>query len=1123
MPRQSLIGRETELDRLTAGLADARAGRGGLFLLTGAPGIGKTRVAEALSERAEAEGMLALWGHCWENPGAPAYWPWAQALRALIARRDATGLRQQLGGGADWIAQIVPELREQLPGIEPLGPLRSEQARFALFDAVNTFLRNASVNAPLLLVIDDVHAADRESLSLLDFVARSLHDEAVLVVAAYQEAAARGRPEVEKLFSALRIHGHQMALRGMGEDHIGLIIEKETGVTPSVELVRALHSITEGNPFFAGEVTRLLAAQGQLAAWAGGDPVGRFPLPDTVRETIRRRFEQLGPAGIQVLQAAAVIGRDFRVGTLARVAGCDHQSLIELLDVARAPGLVVEVPGAIGRFRFTHGLIRETLYAELETADHIRLHRKAGEALHEVHGEDPEHLAELAYHFAQAAPGGDAERALEYAARAGREAMRVLAYERAEELFDLAIEVSEQLPFAAERQTDLLLSLGIARTRAGYPSARETLLAAAESARTINRPDLLAQAALGIHVFNLSPGVPDDVSVALLEEALERIGPADSVLRARLLARIATALYYRFGTAERRDALVTEAVSMARRLEDPATLAYVLINGQLATWGPDTTERDLDWVEELLVLTEEAGNSELALQTRTRQIDYLLELDDLVGADIAILALERAAADSPDPRARAYLPLQRARRAALQGDYQEAERWNAEATRVANALEDRMIQLLGIAQLAMLRWTQGRIGEVEDVVRRFADAAPAIVGWRAALARIYCDTGRDAEARRELERLGRRGFAHLPRYNGWLNMMALLAEVCAHLEDADGAAELYELLLPFERRNVVTPQSVFDGPVSRYLGILATTCHDWEGAARHFELARSASERLNARPFIALGAIDETRMLMASDRPGDRARALRLVGEASEVAAELGMDKIVERAEQMRRTLGNGTPDAASQVTPQEPSPAPVATAQMRNEGDVWAIRFEGRMVHIRDTKGVRYLAVLLENPGAEIHVLELAASPDAGSRGRANPGDEVFGIGAADAGSALDSEAKSAYRRRLEELREERDEAESFHDPERTARAQEEMDFLVRELAGAMGLGGRDRKAASNAERARVAVTKTVRATLKRIGEMDAELGQELVNTIRTGTFCSYEPDRRRPISWEVKRARSA
>ena len=252
--------------------------------------------------------------------------------------------------------------------------------------------------------------------------------------------------------------------------------------------------------------------------------------------------------------------------------------------------------------------------------------------------------------------------------------MRVLAYERAAELFELALDVSEQLPFDRERHAELSLGLGIGAARAPtIPRLARPLLAAAEAARSVNRPELLAQAALGIHVFNLSPGVPDDVAIALLEEALERIGPTDGALRARLLARIATAIYYRFGTAERRNAMVTEAVAMARRLDDPATLAYVLINGQLATWGPDTTERDLDWVDELLVLTEEAGNAELALQTRTRQIDYLLELDDLVGADIAIEALERIAADSPDPRARAYVPLQRARRAAIDGRLDEAE------------------------------------------------------------------------------------------------------------------------------------------------------------------------------------------------------------------------------------------------------------------------------------------------------------------------------------------------------------------------------------------------------------------------------------------------------------------
>jgi hypothetical protein len=352
-----------------------------------------------------------------------------------------------------------------------------------------------------------------------------------------------------------------------------------------------------------------------------------------------------------------------------------------------------------------------------------------------------------------------------------------------------------------------------------------------------------------------------------------------------------------------------------------------------------------------------------------------------------------------------------------------------------------------------------------------------------------------------------------------MNMMALLAEVCAHLGDDRRAAAVYELLLPFERRNVVTAQCCFDGPVSRYLGIAATTAGNWDAAARHFELARSACTRQRARPFLALLGIDEARLLFARNEPADPARAVNLLTEARAIAAELGMERIVERADRVRSALGDVAPDRLEKEQPSAPDAASPATGRMRWEGDVWAFELEGHSIHIRDSKGVRYLAVLLSSPGVEVHALELAgSSPDAGARGRAGAGEGLSALGAGDAGPVLDAEAKAAYRLRLEELREEIEEAESFNDPERAARAREEMDFLAHELTGAVGLGGRDRKAASNAERARVAVTKAVRATLKRIDEIDPDVGQELAATIRTGTFCSYEPDRRRPVVWQVE-----
>ena len=317
---------------------------------------------------------------------------------------------------------------------------------------------------------------------------------------------------------------------------------------------------------------------------------------------------------------------------------------------------------------------------------------------------------------------------------------------------------------------------------------------------------------------------------------------------------------------------------------------------------------------------------------------------------------------------------------------------------------------------------------------------------------------------------------------------------------------------------MVIAQCSFDGPVSRYLGIMATTAQNWDAAERHFELARSTSMRLNAKPFVALVGIDEARMLGYRGRPGDRPHAMELLAEATEIAGELGLDRIVERAEGVRLTFGEIESGQAEVAPVREPSPATPISAGVRWEGDVWTFRFEGNAIHVRDGKGARCLAVLLANPGVEIHSLELAgAAPEAGARGRVDRSEGLSPMITDDAGPALDAKAKLAYRARLDTLREELEEAEAFHDPERAARLREEMDFLTQELAGAVGLGGRDRKTASNAERARVAVTKAVRATLKRIAEMDSGLGDELEATIRTGTFCSYEPDRRRPVSWQV------
>jgi hypothetical protein len=1120
-----LLGRARELSELMGVLEEARAGRGGLVLLSGDPGIGKTRLARTLGEQARETGAQVAWARGWDGGGAPSFWPWLQVLRALSADRSDERLRADLGAGARWVAQIAPEVRERLALPEAGEPAESEQARFALFDAVTVFLRNAAADAPVVVLLDDLHTADLPSLLLLAFLARAIGDCPILIVTTHHEAGPKRGAEVEGVFGELSRFGRRIDLTGLDAADLRRLIAHRSGAEPPDELVATLAAVTEGNPFFSDEVVRLLVSQGRTAAAL--DPGSRLPLPDGVRDAIRRRLQPLSPAAREALEVAAVAGRGFRVATLERAAGIPRAELLERLDEALALHVLAEAPSQAGSFRFAHGLIRETLYNDLSAIRRARLHGAVGEALAGAGtGPGGAGLLELAHHFIEAAPAGDAHRALEHAERAGHEALHVLAYEQAADLFDAALRALDLTGEPDEkRRGELLLARGQAEMHAGEDAARATLLDAVALAKALADHDLLGRASLSLGGFGLSPGIVDDQLVAVLEEALAAIDPADSALRARLLVRLAVAIYWS-NVPDRREALVGEAVAIARRLGDPATLAFVLDQGRIATSGPDTLERELAWAHELFALSEELGDHEAAVRARVWHIDLLLELDDLPAADMAIAALDRIATDVRDPRARSYIPLHRARRALMEGKAAEAERLIDEGVKLAWSLQDSTVPILAGAQLFSLRRAQGRLGELESAVRQFADSLPAMPAWRVALAVLYLDAGREGEARRELEHLAGRGFHEFPRDNVWMVSMASLAELCEGLQDGARAAEVEKLLAPFAHRNAVSPEGIFGGPVTRYLGLCAAARGDWDAARAYMRAAREAAERLSLGPTLALLALDEARILARRNEPGDAEAAGRLLGEARERSAAIGVPVIgdqLERVEQLVGAPAAGSAAAAPGATP-APAPAEPSSASLQREGDVWRVGYEGRTLYVKDAKGLRHLALLLGHPGVELHAVDIvgaaegAAAPDARSgTTAAGEGLEARQAGAGDAGALLDPQAKREYRTRLEDLRADIEEAEAFNDPERAARAREEMEFIARELSSAVGLGGRDRRAASNAERARVNVTRAVRGAIRRIAAEDASLGRELETTVHTGYFCRYEPDPRHPVTWQV------
>lgn len=1097
-----LLGRSHELADLQRALEESAAGRGGLVLVAGEPGIGKTRLATTLGEHAAVSGHRVASARGWDGGGAPAFWPWVQVVRAVAAERDDDELRADLGVGARWVAQLAPELRERLD-LPEAGDLESEQARFALFDAVTVFLRNAATREPLVALLDDLHTADLPSLLLLAFLARALGDTSILVVTTHHEAGPRRGAEFEAVFGELSRFGQRVDLSGLEDDDLRALVIHRSGADPSEELVHSLRTLTEGNPFYSDEVVRLLVAQGLVDR-----PLGeRVPLPDGVRDAIRRRLLPLRPEVREALEVGAVQGRDFGLTVLERAAGVGRADLLEQLDEALAVQLIQETSGPAGSFRFAHGLIRETLYGDLTATRRARLHAAMGEALERTAAS----AAELAHHFVEAAPVGDPAKALEHAERAGREALAALAYERAADLFDAALAALDMLGEDDDRRRgELLLHRGQAQMQAGGDAARATLLAAIDLARRVQDADLLARAALSLGGFGLSPGIVDDDLVAVLEEALGGLPADGSALRARLLTRLAVALYYAHASAERREELVQEALATARGLEDPPTLAYVLDQGHIATNGPDTTERGLAWAHELFALAEAAGDPELAVRARSWQIDLLLELDDLPGADMAIEALDRIATDSRDPRARAYIPLHRARRAMISGRLEDTEQLIHEGIQLGWSLQDSTVPILAGAQLFWLRMGQGRLPELEFAVRQFADQLPAMPAWRVALATLYLHTDRQAQARNEYDRLAESDFASIPRDNVWSVAVAMLAELSETFRDVERSQLLESLLAPLAARNVVTPTGIFAGPVQRYLALTAAARGDDETALERLADARVRCERLGYVPMLAVLDVDEARFLARRGAPEDIERARALMKSAVARAEAVGVPRLDERLER-----------AAALLPPEEDvAPAPAegpAAAVLAREGDVWRLDYEGRVLHVRDAKGMRHLALLLANPGVEFHAVDVANAGEGTSAGAEADGLSVR-AGTGDAGPALDAEAKAQYRTRLEDLRADIEEAESFNDPERAARAREEMEFIAQELSSAVGLGGRDRRAASASERARVNVTRALRREIKRIADEDARLGRELETTVRTGTFCAYEPDPRQPVAWDVR-----
>jgi predicted ATPase len=372
------VGRERERAQLDAAVAEVLAGRGRLCLIAGEPGIGKTRLAEHVAGRAGERGATVVWGRCWEGEGAPAFWPWVQVIRALLRKCEAKTMARWLGLGGPYVAQLVPEVRELLPDLASAPPLDSEQARFRLYDACCTFLTSVAADAPLVLVVDDLHWADKSSLLLLQFLVREIADARLLVLGTYRDVeVSRDHPLADVLPQLRRERTvDRVLLRGLPEAEIhSLLVALNGGEVPEA-FTRTLSRETAGNPFFIREILRNLLDEGLAYRdgdrWVGRVQPGELQLPESVREVVGRRVARLGDACTKVLTLAAVIGQEFGLDVLERVSDLAADRTAEVLEEAISARVIEAVPRSIARYRFSHALIRETLYGAIRTLERAR-------------------------------------------------------------------------------------------------------------------------------------------------------------------------------------------------------------------------------------------------------------------------------------------------------------------------------------------------------------------------------------------------------------------------------------------------------------------------------------------------------------------------------------------------------------------------------------------------------------------------------------------------------------------------------------------------------------------------------------------------------------------------------
>jgi tetratricopeptide (TPR) repeat protein len=844
----------------------------------------------------------------------------------------------------------------------------------------------------------------------------------------------------------------QIELSGLSSAAVGLLIEQVIGSRPATEVIDLAKLRTGGNPLFVAELARALRAEGhdtEASAWANA-------VPDSALALLTTRFRELPPSTQSMLAALAVLGPDAKWEEVCQVTGMDRSAVTSALGPAVDAGLVSGA--ASSAVNFHHALAREAVLHAADASELTRFHHSAAQVL-EVSG-DVRSAGAIARHYEAL---GDSDATLRWARVAGDHASMMSRHDEAVRWYRLAISLNNA------RTAELLVALAESLSRVGdLEEARALFGDVATEARSCGDVTLLARAALGVGSLGGSFEVRmlDSTQVALLEEALERLSVDEPEMRSLVQARLSVALTMH-GERQRRLGLADEAVNIARAVGDDRTLVVALAAWCDAHAGPEDLNERLDATREQLAAATRLGDAELLLLSHRFRIVSLMERGDIQSAQAEIRSYSDVASRLQVPAFRWYAWVAQGMLALLHGDLDEAERL------ARLAIEDGVLagsnNAMMLAKGALLASIFRERGEYEAFLSTLAEGNAGLPeaerGFPYINPLFLIGYGTDVLDASEL-------VAQLPDDLSFADGDALallvwstLGSAAAYVGDEQRAMRALERLAPFADRLVL------DGTASVCLGPVAGTLARLHAAAGRHDEADAMYER------------------------------------AITTCRELGAPLLLARLESERR---NGPPNLVGLSTQNAGQPTSVVGKppnQFTKEGATWLITFSGASIRLRDSKGLRDLAVLIARPGREVHVFDLI---DAAEGSAQRPDERVM---QGELGPNLDATARSAYESRIRELTYLLYDADANNDTSRINRIEEERDALLHELAGALGLSGRTRPQGSDVERARKATSMRIRDAIKKLGAEHPSLGRHLTNSVHTGVFCSYRPEQ--PTIW--------